>query len=280
MRRRSTALGGQGDSSQEGGVLMRIAALYDIHANVPALEAVLADVRAERVDRVVVGGDVVPGPMPRDALALLLKLDVPVQFIHGNGELAVLAQIGAADPDAVTYWGTTSGEPLPESLRAVVRWTAQQVHPDYDDVLRSWPRTRALHVPGLGQVLFCHGTPRSETECFTRLTPEDSLGPAFEGVEASVVVCGHTHMQFDRVVSGIRVVNAGSVGMPFGHTGADWLLLGPDIELRHTSYALKDGAARIRDTLYPQAVEFTEHYVLQSPSETAMLEAFTHASFQ
>jgi predicted phosphodiesterase len=259
---------------------MRIAALYDIHGNVPALEAVLADVRVARVDRVVVGGDVVPGPMPRDALALLLKLDVPVQFIHGNGELAVLAQIGAADPDAVSYWGTTSGEPLPEPLRAVVRWTAQQVHPDYDDVLRSWPKTRALDVPGLGQLLFCHGTPRSETECFTRLTPEDRLGPVFEGVGASVVVCGHTHMHFDRIVAGVRVVNAGSVGMPFGHTGADWLLLGPDIELRHTSYDLKDAAARIRGTLYPQAVEFAEQHVLRSPSETAMLEAFTNASFQ
>lgn len=259
---------------------MRIAALYDIHANVPALEAVLEDVRHARVDQVVVGGDVVPGPMPRDVLGLLLKLEVPVQFIHGNGELAVLAQIGAADRDAVTYWGTTSGESPPEPIRAVLRWTARQVHPDYDDVLRSWPKTRILDVTGLGQVLFCHGTPRSETESFTRLTPEDRLTPVFEGIGASVVVCGHTHMQFDRVVTGIRVVNAGSVGMPFGRTGADWLLLGPDVELRHTSYDLEDAAATIRKTLYPQAVEFAGRYVLQSPSEAAMLEALTDASFK
>ncbi len=259
---------------------MRIAALYDIHANVPALEAVLEDVRNERVDQIVVGGDVVPGPMPREALALLLTLDVPVQFIHGNGELAVLAQIGAADPDAVTYWGTTSGKPLPEPLRSVLRWTAHEVHPDYDDVIRRWPKTRVLDVPDLGRILFCHGTPRSEIECFTRLTPESRLRPAFEGVGASVVVCGHTHMQFDRVVAGVRVVNAGSVGMPFGRTGADWLLLGPDVQLRHTSYSLQNAAARIRKTLYPQAVEFAEQHVLQTPSETAMLEAFTGASFQ
>ena len=220
---------------------MRIAALYDIHANVPALEAVLEDVHRADIDQVLVGGDVVPGPMPREALALLMSLDIPVQFIHGNGELAVLAQIGATDPAAVTYWGTTSGEPLPEPLRGVLRWTADQIWPDYEDVLRSWPKTRRLHVTGLGDILFCHGTPRSETECFTRLTPEEHLAPAFEGTDAAVVICGHTHMQFDRIISGIRVVNAGSVGMPFGRTGADWALLGPDVQLRHTSVRSAEG---------------------------------------
>ena len=259
---------------------MAIAALYDIHGNTPALEAVLEDVRKTDVDQIIVGGDVLPGPMPCATLALLLGLNIPVQFIHGNGELAVLAQIGASDADAVTYWGTTSGRPLPEPLRAVLRWTAEQVHPEYDDLLRSWPKTRRFQVSGLGEVLFCHGTPRSETECFTRLTPEECLAPIFEAVGASVVVCGHTHMQFDRVIAGIRVVNAGSVGMPFGRTGADWLLLGPDVQFRHTSYALGAGAARIRQTRYPQAVEFAEQYVMRSPSEKAMLDAFTAASFE
>ena len=203
---------------------MSIAALYDIHANLPAFEAVLENIRQTEVDQIIVGGDVLPGPMPCATLALLLELDSPVQFVLGNGELAVLAQVGAADPDAVTYWGTTSGEALPEPLRAVLRWTADQIHPECDDMVRSWPKIRRLQVSSLGQVLFCHGTPRSETECFTRLTPADRLGPVFEGVEASVVVCGHTHMQFDRVIAGVRVVNAGSMGMPFGRTGADWLL--------------------------------------------------------
>jgi hypothetical protein len=83
---------------------MRVAALYDIHANLPALEAVLEDVHRAGVDHVLVGGDVLPGPMPGATLALLLGLDIPVQFIHGNGELAVLAQIGV-DPRKVTYWG-------------------------------------------------------------------------------------------------------------------------------------------------------------------------------
>jgi hypothetical protein len=92
---------------------MCVAALYDIHANLPALEAVLQEVQAAGVEAVVVGGDVLPGPMPRETLERLLDLDVPTHFIVGNGELAVLAQIGVEDPAAVTYWGTTSGEPLP-----------------------------------------------------------------------------------------------------------------------------------------------------------------------
>jgi predicted phosphodiesterase len=272
--------GGRIDFLVSGKIEMSIGALYDIHGNLPALEAVLEEVRALGIDQLIVGGDVLPGPMPSATLELLLGCDIPVQFIHGNGELAVLAQIGVDSPDAVTYWGTTSGQALPEPLRAVLRWTAADVHPRYDRVLRSWPKTLRVEVAGLGHVLFCHGTPRSEVECFTRLTPEHLLSPVFEGLGASVVVCGHTHMPFDRVIGSTRVVNAGSVGMPFGRTGADWLVLGPDIQLRRTSYALEDAADRIRKTRYPQAAEFAEQYVLNSPSEEAMLEAFTHASFR
>ena len=99
-------------------------------------------------------------------------------------------------------------------------------------------------------MFFCHATPRNENECFTRLTPEDRLTPLFDPLNVAVAVCGHTHMQFDRMVGKTRVVNAGSVGMPFGEPGADWLLLGPDVQLRHTSYDLADAAARIRRTEY------------------------------
>jgi Icc-related predicted phosphoesterase len=90
---------------------MRVAALYDIHGNLPALEAVLQHLRQADVDRVIIGGDVVPGPMPRETLRRLLDLDQPVHFIHGNGELAMLAQMAAQETGAVTYWGTTSGAP-------------------------------------------------------------------------------------------------------------------------------------------------------------------------
>lgn len=248
---------------------MRVAALYDIHGNLPALEAVLQDIRQAEVDLIVVGGDVVPGPMPRETLAYLLNLDIPVRFIQGNGEHEVLARMAGAETGAV-----------PEQLRASVRWVAEQLHPDYGQLLAGWPNTLRVELGGLGEVLFCHATPRSNTEIFTRLTAEDRLLPVFEGLNVPVVACGHTHMQFDRTIGKLRVVNAGSVGMPFGEPGAYWLLLGPDIQLRHTRYDLTKAAERIRATAYPQAQDFAAHNVLQVPSEAEALEVFSRAELR
>jgi diadenosine tetraphosphatase ApaH/serine/threonine PP2A family protein phosphatase len=123
-------------------------------------------------------------------------------------------------------------------------------------------------------VLFCHATPRNDSEIFTRLTPDDVLAPVFSGVAADLVVCGHTHVQFDRQVGATRVVNAGSVGMPFGEPGAYWLLLGRGVELRRTAYDLNRAADRIRATEYPHAADFAAHNVLAPPSESAMIESF------
>ena len=169
---------------------------------------------------------------------------------------------------------------VPEQYRPVIRWTAQQLYPEYEPVLAGWPKTLCIQVSGLGDVLFCHATPRNENECFTRLTPEDRLLPVFQGRNESVIVCGHTHMQFDSRIGSIRVVNAGSVGMPFGKSGAYWLRLGPDVELRHTPYDLAQAARRIRDTEYPQAQDFAARNVLQPPSEEDMLKAFTRVELK
>jgi predicted phosphodiesterase len=248
---------------------MRVAAIYDIHGNLPALEAVLREIHQGEVDQVVVGGDVVPGPMPREILECLLDLGIPVQFIYGNGEVAVLEQMAGKEPAAV-----------PEQYRPIIRWSAQQLHPEYGELLAGWPKTLRVEIPGLGEALFCHATPRNENECFTRLTPEDRLLPVFEGLNVPVVVCGHTHMRFDRMIGRTRVVNAGSVGMPFGEPGADWLLLGPDVQLRHTSYDLTRAAERIRETDYPQAEDFAARYVLHPPSEGEMLAVFANVDFR
>lgn len=254
---------------------MRVAGLYDIHGNLPALEAVLREVRQADVDQILIGGDIVPGPMSRESLELLLNVDLPVQFIQGNCELAVLAQLAGMRGTPVTYWGTTSGAPLPEPFLRNMRWSAEQL-PTYESLLASWPKTLQLKIDGLGEVLFCHGTPRSETELFTRLTSEDNLLPLFEGLNVNVVVCGHTHMQFDRMIGKTRVVNAGSVGDPFGEPGAYWILLGPDLQLRHTSYDFMKAAERIRATQYPQAQE-AAHSVLQPSSAEEMLELYRKA---
>ncbi len=248
---------------------MRVGAIYDIHANLPALEAVLQDIRQAEIDQIVVGGDVLPGPMPNETIACLLNLDIPVQFIQGNGDRVVLTQMR----------GTESSD-VPEKFREGVRWVARQLHPEHEDLLAGWPKTCRVEIRGLGEVLFCHATPRNDTEMFTRLTPEDRLLPVFEGIDVPVVVCGHTHMQFDRIIGNIRVVNAGSVGMPFGEPGAYWLLLGPDIQLRHTPYDLAKAAERIRSTQYPQAQEFAAGNVLQPPPEEKTLEAFSRVELR
>jgi predicted phosphodiesterase len=255
---------------------MRVAALYDIHANLPAVEAVLNEVRQAHVDEIVVGGDVLPGPMPKETLKRLLELAGPVHFIQGNGELAVLAQMAAMRTGEVTYWGTTSGRPLPEDLRLGYRWTAEQLQAEYESVLATWPKTVQLRIDGLGDVLFCHGTPRSETEVFTSLTSEERLLPVFGAVQASVVVCGHTHMQFDRMIGRTRVVNAGSIGEPFGDQGASWLLLGPEVARQHTMYDLAQAAQQMRATAYPQAEE-SARGVMDPPPAEQMLELFGKA---
>jgi predicted phosphodiesterase len=89
------------------------------------------------------------------------------------------------------------------------------------------------------QVLYCHATPRNDVDIFTERTPEERIAPLFADVEQDVVVCGHTHMQFDREIAGKRVVNSGSVGMSYDEPrGAYWTL---DLEPRYTPYELDVG---------------------------------------
>jgi predicted phosphodiesterase len=251
---------------------MRIAAIYDIHANLPALEAVLDEIRRAGVDCVVVGGDVVPGPLPRETIECLLNLDIPAHFIHGNGEREVLAQMSGFETD----WYRAASE----QWREPVRWAAQNLDKQHQQLLETWPPTCCLTIPSLGDVLFCHATPRNDTEIFTRLTPSERLSPIFEGLGASLVICGHTHMQFDRMIGTTRVVNAGSVGMPFGDPGADWLLLESDVQLRHTRYDLARAAERICNTTYPQAEAFAACSVLHPHSAEETLVAFSRAELK
>ena len=229
----------------------------------------LEDIKSAGVERIIVGGDVLPGPMPHETIARLLALDVPVQFIHGNGDRVVRAQMNGQEPTEV-----------PEPFRDIIRWTAAQLSREDEQLLASWPLTLRVQVQGLGDVFVCHATPRNDLEIFTRLTLEERLLPVFAGVDAPLVVCGHTHMQFDRKVGATRVVNAGSVGMPFQDPGAYWLLLGPEVQLRKTTYDLEKAAALVRQTTYPRADEFAARNILQPPTEAATLEAFKNAELK
>ena len=246
----------------------RVAALYDVHGNLPALEATLAAADAEGAEAIVVGGDVVPGPMPREALERLLASGTRVRFSRGNTDRLVVAAF--------------DGRPLPERLPAAAReaivWSAAQLDRRHRDFLAALPATLALGVAGLGDVLFCHATPRSDEEIVTALTPAERVRPMLAGVTQRVVVCGHTHMQFDRVVDGVRLVNAGSVGMPYGRAGAHWLLLGPDVRPMRADYDLARAAALVRRTSYPDAAEFAARSVLDPRSEAEMLALLESSS--
>ena len=242
---------------------MPIAVLNDIHGNLPALEAVIEEVLRAGATEVVVGGDVLPGPMPRETLARLHALPMPVHSLYGNGETDVRAARRGEEIARV-----------PEAFRGFIRWTAGQLTSEDVADVEQWPATVRLHVAGIGDVLFCHATPQSDNAIFTELTPEQRLRPLFDELGVAMVVCGHTHMPFDRMIGRTRVVNAGSVGMPFGPPGADWLLLGPEVALRHTDYDLASAAARIKATDYPQADAFAEKYVLNPPTAEQMLAAF------
>jgi diadenosine tetraphosphatase ApaH/serine/threonine PP2A family protein phosphatase len=206
---------------------VRVAALNDIEGNIHALEAVLAEVEGEGVDAIVCGGDVLPGPFPAEVLDRLTTLP-GVRFLRGNVERLVLAGLDDGRRD----WGAERDRLEDRHLEEV----------------RSWPLTVELEVHGLGKVLFCHAIPTSDEPIFTRLTPDDSIAELMGEVAADVVVCGHTHVQFDRRLStGLRVVNAGSVGHPFERPrGAYWALLGPEVELRRTDYDVEAAVAATR----------------------------------
>lgn len=220
---------------------MRVAALYDVHGNLPALEAVLADVEREQPDAIVVGGDTVSGPLPRETLDRLRTLE-RAHFLRGNADRGVVA--------------IHRGEPEPR-LGLNDDWIARQLSGQQIDFLAALPLTVTLDVDGLGPVCFCHATPRDDEEIFTERTPDDVVAEMLAETEEAVVVCGHTHMQVDRRVRRWRVVNAGSVGLPYdAPSGARWALLGPDVSFRRSELDQDQAAETLRASSWPRVDQF------------------------
>jgi predicted phosphodiesterase len=201
----------------------RVAALYDIHGNLPALDAVLAEVPGDAV--IVVGGDIATGLFPGPTLDRLRGLGERVCWLRGNADRELTQGDQGSAPDE---------EPAPDE---VLEWARTKLNREQIAFLYGLPESITLDVAELGRVLFVHATPRNDVDIFTERTPEENVAPCFAGVEADLVVCGHTHVQFDRQLAGLRVVNAGSVGMAYeDEPGATWLLLGPGLEFRRTTF--------------------------------------------
>jgi predicted phosphodiesterase len=237
---------------------VRIAVLADIHGNLPALRAVLAEIDREPVDAIVVGGDIAGGPLVRESLELLDSRPEPVHWVRGNGEREALA--------------VHDGEPASDDPpgRAAV-WSAGQLDRGWRDRLASWPI--AMTLDG---TLFCHGSPRRDDEMLTRATPDAVLAEAVAGVDEPLVVGGHTHQQFIRPVAPDRVMaNAGSVGMPYeGRAGAFWMVVdGGRVDLRETRYDFEGAVDELRASGYPD-VDTQIGEALLSPVDPDWVTAF------
>jgi predicted phosphodiesterase len=222
---------------------MPVAALYDIHGNLPALRAVLADVDRAGVTTVVIGGDVASGPLPAQTIDRLIALGDRARFVRGNADREIVDAYdqGRLDIDAADG-----------PAERAAAFAASRINVCQRDLLAGFAATQALDVEGLGPTLFCHGSPRSDTGIITTATPDERLPDVLAGVEQRTVVCGHTHRQFDRRVNGWRVINAGSVGVPYeGRAGAYWALLGPDVTLLRTDYDLDAALQELRGDGFP-----------------------------
>ncbi len=229
---------------------MPTAALADIHGNLHALDAVLADPRLTQADRIVVLGDVVTGTLPAETLDRVTGLPGSVFFLRGNAD-----RLALEDPAA--WYG----------------WVRERLGPERLATIRSWPLTFAIEVDGLGAVRCCHSLPDDDELGLTRITPEAEFDAELAGIEESVVIGGHTHVQFDRRIGRRRYVNVGAVGRPYeGRPGAYWALLGPDVELLRTDYDVEAAAAAVRASGQPNADEVVEILLRPRTAEQATAE--------
>ncbi|MDQ2837816.1 MAG: metallophosphatase family protein [Actinomycetota bacterium] len=240
----------------------RIAVLSDIHGNLPALRAVLADVEAVGVDLLVLNGDLADGPFPVETLELLHSLGERAAWVRGNGDRWVI--------EAFDGTFTPTGGPADE----LIQWTASVLDREHRDLLAAATLTTSLELDGLGPVGFCHATARDDNEMVLVDSPISQLQQAFADFDQPTVVVGHCHMPFDRLFDRRRIVNAGAVGMPYGHIGASWALLGSEVTLRRTAYDTAEAGRLMAKTAMPDVQEFIDDNVCTSPSDAEALEVF------
>jgi predicted phosphodiesterase len=207
---------------------VRVAALYDVHGNVHALEAVLADIG--EVDVVLFGGDLASGPFPAETMELARSLPNAL-FVRGNAdELASPAIDAEAD--------------------AARRWVERQL----DDARIEWLATLPFSQ-SIDDTLYVHANPVDVYEVVTERTPDERIAAFLRGVREARVVTGHIHLQFQRVVAGVEWIGAGSVGYPYeDEWGAYWAVVSPEgVEFRRTEYDHERLGAAIATSGHPRA---------------------------
>lgn len=240
-----------------------VAILSDIHGNLPALEAVLNDVRAAQPDVIVLNGDLVDGPFPAQTFDLLDRLGGLAVWLRGNGD-RWLAEAARGD------FRHDDGE-----TRDLIAWSAGQLSVDQLNRLEALPLTHQLSRADFGEIGICHATARDDNEMFLVDSSFGHAADAFRDLASGTVIVGHSHMPFDRLFDRRRIVNTGSVGMPYGHAGAAWALVGTDIVLKRTPYNVGDACARIVASGMPGAAHFADAYVRQTPSDRDAMAVFS-----
>jgi predicted phosphodiesterase len=213
---------------------LRVAALYDVHGTRIALEAVLAEVEQAEPDAIVFGGDLFLGPQPAETAELVRSVEA--SFVRGNCD---------REPDD---------------------WTRSKL----DDETIAWSQGWPLTVD-LDGVVYCHASPKDDMRpILTDASPAERFDEALEGIDARLVVAGHTHMQFKRA----RWVNAGAVGWPYeDDVAAFWALVSDEVEFRRTPYDVERAAEEILASSWPDAESFVAENIREAPSRA---EATAH----
>jgi putative phosphoesterase len=244
-------------------MLNSVAVLSDIHGVLPALDVVLAEPDVQSADAVVLTGDIAAGPQPVEVLDRLTAMGDQVVWVRGNADRDLVAL--ARDPER-------------EVVFAVSGWAARQLRPDQIELLDRLPHPVTLEVAGFGEVLFCHGSPRDDDEVVLVDTRMSRWNEVFADLPESVttIVCGHTHMPFARLANRRLVVNPGSIGMPYGHTGAPWALLrNGGVQLRRSEFDIELARKAIRETsTFSEVDDWTDEYLYSRNSDADAIEAF------
>jgi putative phosphoesterase len=243
------------------GMIASLAVLSDIHGVLPALEAVLAEPDVQAAERIVLTGDIAAGPQPAQVLDRLISLGDKAIWVRGNAERELVA--------------LAAGGHITEIQDPIAPWAASQVPPDQLTLLAGLPHPVTVQVRGFGDVLCCHGTPRSDEEV---VLVDTRLSRWLEALDSApdTVVCGHTHMPFVRLVDRRLVINPGSIGMPYGSAGAHWALLADGaVQLRRSTFDVEAAREQIRQSSgYPDVDEWTDYFLNARASDAEALEVF------
>ncbi|MBV9788350.1 MAG: metallophosphoesterase family protein [Chloroflexi bacterium] len=227
----------------------RVAIFGDIHANLPALEAVFADMHDQNlVERYCLGDLVGYATFPNEVVAAIRERDIPT--LIGNYDQGV----GNTSDDC----GCAYTNPVAEALgKRSIAWSNQHTSPEHKAYLRALPMQIPLLLGDL-RVMLVHGSPRRINEYLFADRPASSLERLLDLVEADVLICGHTHIPYQRVLpSGRQVINAGSVGKPKdGDPRACYVVLQAEastlnVEFRRVAYDIERAAQAIEASDMP-----------------------------